>query len=70
MGTRKPFVGARKLVLSKEQLDEVRFEAISPVARKILEKSRFFYKEGLLTAEPDEYQKAALGLAKMSFGVR
>jgi len=40
---------------------------ISPAARKIVERSRFFYKDALLTLQPEEYQKAALGLAKIFF---
>jgi hypothetical protein len=66
----KSFVGGRKLVLSEEQLKDVRFAAISPAARKILKNSSFFYKDALLTAEPKEYQKAALDLAKTFFTVK
>lgn len=70
MQNKKSFVGARSLVLKEQQLNEVQFEAVSPAARKILERSRLFYKEELLSREPEKFRQAVLGLAKAFFTVK
>ncbi len=65
----KPFMGERTLVVKGRSLQDIEFEPPSPTARKILKRSKVFYRGALLGSTKPDYQRAALGLAKSYFKV-
>ena len=65
-----PFMGSKKVKVSRSLLDNVHFDGISPTGLEILKGSKSFYKSWLLDQSPESFQHAAYGLAKSRFRVK
>jgi hypothetical protein len=66
----KEFIVAKNLKMTMANLQNVKFQTLSPTARQILRRSKVHYKSALLDSDQKGYQQAALGLAKEYFLIK
>ena len=60
----KDFLGVRNLDITRDALEKLQFQSLSPLARQILRKSDLYSRSALLSSDAKQFQHAARTLAK------